>query len=122
MTGEWEVFNGTGYNRKERQPLFRYINIFLKNLKKFVRIWLLLSLYIVEGKRERRKQCCRQWLGRPERLFANRYGLHQTACGTAATSRSFPAINISAESAADRSRLLSEKNRQIEGINRKEIP
>ena len=56
MTGEWEVFNGTGYNRKEQQPLFRYINIFLKNLKKFVRIWILLSLYIVEGKRERRKQ------------------------------------------------------------------
>lgn len=20
MTGEWEVFNGTGYNRKEQQP------------------------------------------------------------------------------------------------------
>lgn len=39
-----------GYNRKEQQPLFRYINIFLKNLKKFVRIWILLSLYIVEGK------------------------------------------------------------------------
>lgn len=113
MTGEWEVFNGRGYNRKEQQPLFRYINIFLKNLKKFVRIWLLLSLYIVEGKgRDENNDADNGLDALKDCPSGNRYGLHQTACGTAAISRSFPAINISAESAANRSRLLLEKNRQ----------
>ena len=109
MTGEWEVFKGTGYNRKEQQPLFRYINIFLKNLKKSVRIWLLLSLYIVEDENNDADNGLDALKDCPS---DSRCGLHQTACGTAAISRSFSAINISAESAANRSRLLSEKNRQ----------
>ena len=112
-----------GYNRKEQQPLFRYINIFLKNLKKFVRIWILLSLYIVEGKGKDENNNADNGLDALKDCPSDsRCGLHQTACGTAASSRSFPVINISAERAANRSRLLLEKIRQIEGINRKEIP
>ena len=92
---------------------FGISNIFLKNLKKSVSIWLLLSLYIVEGKgRDENNDADNGLDALKDCPSDSRCGLHQTACGTAAISRSFSAINISAESAANRSRLLSEKNRQ----------
>ena len=85
----------------------------MRILKKSVRIWLLLSLYIVEGKGKDENNNAENGLDAlRDCIFGNRCGLQQTACGTAAISRSFPAINSSAESAANRSRLLSEKNRQ----------